>query len=177
MLKSAGSSTAMRAVLVFLPLLVLCGCGYTIIQDKGIMGGQVVYLDVPVFKNKSYEPIVPEFFTEAFTRELVTSGLFEINKSNTDSVLVGTITNVRTIPATLNKDGIAIEKTVFVDVFLVINKKDGAFVKSWGMADAETYRTEPINFEDFNKRAAVTRVAARLARRFSALLLTDIDKR
>jgi hypothetical protein len=177
MLKTFKRHVTACALFILLPLLALCGCGYTIVQDKGIMGGQVVNLDVPVFKNKSYEPLVPEFFTESFTRELVTSGLFEINKGNTDSVLVGTITNVRTIPATLSKDGIAIEKTVFVDVSLLLNKKDGAFIKHWAMADAETYRCEPINFEDFNKRAALTRVAARLARRFSALLLTDIDKR
>lgn len=177
MLKKLGQRASVWGLLMLLPLVTLCGCGYTIVQGTGIMGGEVVRLDVPVFKNKSFEPLVPEFFTEAFTRELVLSGLFEVNKGKSDSVLDGAIVNVRTVPTVLNKDGIATEKTVYVDLGLVLNKKDGTFIKSWGLGDAETYRCEPINFEDFNKREALKRVAARLARRYSALILTDIDKR
>jgi hypothetical protein len=177
MLTSFGGRAIGYALLILLSLVAVSGCGYSIVQGTGIMGGQVVHLDVPVFKNKSFEPLVPEFFTEAFTRELILSGMFEVNKGNTDSVLVGTITNVRTVPTTLNKDGIATEKTVFVDLALVLNKKAGTFIKNWGLGDSETYRAEPINVEDFNKRAALTRVAARLARRFSVLMLTEIEKR
>jgi len=177
MLKSFGRRAIGCALLMLLSLLAFGGCGYSIVQEKGIMGGQVVHLDVPVFKNKSFEPLVPEFFTEAFTRELILSGLFEVNKGRSDSVLDGTIVNVRSVPTTLNKDGIATEKTVYVDLGLVLNKKGGTFIKNWVLGDSETYRAEPINVEDFNKRAALTRVAARLARRFSVLVLTDIDKR
>lgn len=177
MLTRSATRSVASILLLLLSSLALSACGYSIVQEKGIMGGQVVHLDVPVFKNKSFEPIVPEFFTEAFTRELVLSGLFEVNRGKSDSLLEGTILNVRAVPSTLSKDGIATQKTVFVDLGLAMVKKEGRLIKNWRLSDSEVYDAEPTNFEDFNRRAALGRVAARMARRFSALILTDIEKR
>ena len=167
----------LRLIGMLLFFLVVVGCGYTIVQEKGVFQGEVVSLDVPVFKNNSFEPHVPGYFTDAFTRELVTSGLFDVNKEGSGNTLQGTIVTVYIVPTALSTQGIAVEKTVYANIALSLRKKDGTPVKSWVLSDAEAYRVEPINLEDFNKREALKRIAARIARRFSALLLTDIDRK
>ena len=166
-----------RLWMVLLLFLFVGGCGYTLVQEKGIFQGDVVSLDVPVFKNNSFEPHLPGYFTEAFARELVTSGLFDVNTGVPANALQGTIATVRIVPTALSSQGIAVEKTVTVTLTLALTKKDGKLIKNWVLGDAEPYRVEPINLEDFNKREALKRIAARIARRFSALILTDIDRK
>ncbi len=171
------SSGPVRLSGMFLLCLVIAGCGYSMVQEKGVFQGEVISLDVPVFKNNSFEPHVPGYFTEAFTHELITSGLFDVNKEGSENTLLGTIMTVYMVPTALSSQGIAVEKTVYANIALSLRKKDGRPIKSWVLSDSEAYRVEPINVEDFNKREALKRIAARIARRFSALLLTDIDRK
>ena len=167
----------LRLLASFLLFVTLASCGYTIVQEKGIFRGEVVSLDVPVFKNQSLEPQVSQFFTEAFTRELVTSGLFDINRPDASNSLQGTIATVRIVPSSLDKNGLAIEKTIFVNLTLGLSKRDGRFIKNWGLGDAEPYRVDDINLEDANKREAMKKIAGRMARRFAAWILADIDRK
>jgi hypothetical protein len=171
------SREPVRLLGILLLFLIAAGCGYTMVQEKGVFQGEVVSLDVPVFKNSSFEPHVPGYFTDAFTRELVTSGLFDVNKEGSVNTLQGTIVTVYMVPTALSSQGIAVEKTVYANIALSLTKKDGKPIKSWMLSDSEAYRVEPINLEDFNKREALKRIAARIARRFSALVLTDIDRK
>jgi len=177
MLTTRGRPVRKRSLVMLLLFLLVAGCGYTLVQEKGVFQGEVVSLDVPVFKNNSLEPHVPGYFTEAFTRELVTSGLFDVNKGDAASALLGTIVTVRMVPTALSSQGIAVEKTVYANLTLALTKKDGKLIRNWSLADAEPYRVDDINLEDFNKREALKRIAARIARRFSALILTDIDRK
>jgi hypothetical protein len=158
-------------------LVALVSCGYTIVQEKGIFQGEVTTVDVPVFRNQTLEPQISQFFTEAFSRELVTSGVFDINKEGASNTLQGTIAIVRAAPTALDKNGLAIEKTVFVTTSLALSKKEGRSIKSWTFADSEPYRVDDINLEDPNRRDALKRIASRIARRFSALALADIDRK
>ena len=158
--------------------LSLVSCGYTIVGGgQGIFQGEVVSLDVPVFKNRSLEPEVSQFFTQVFTRELVTTGLFDLNKPDASSILQGSITAVTIIPATLNANGLAIQKIVYVTLGLALSKKDGRSIKNWSLVDAEVYDVGDINLEDPNKKEALKRIAARMSRRFGALIIADIDRK
>jgi hypothetical protein len=159
-------------VLVALVFL-LTSCGYEVVRDKGIYGGDIASLSVPMFKNKSYEPHVPGFVTDAFTKELVNTGLFQINRPDSDAYVEGTVRRVRAIPYTVNKEGTVIEKRVDVYLDLALYRKDGTLLKRWSLTDFETYRAEVINYEEFNKQEALKKVSERLARRFSAALLMD----
>ncbi len=158
-------------------VLILASCGYTIVREKGIFKGEVVSVDVPVFKNQTLEPQVSQFFTEAFTKELVTSGIFDVNKEGSSNTLQGTIGSVRIIPDAFDANGLAIEKTIFVTVNLALSKKDGRFIKNWSFLDAEPYNCQDINLEDPNKKEALIRIAGRISRRFSAAILGDIDRK
>ena len=157
--------------------LILTSCGYTMVREKGIFQGEVISVDVPVFKNQSLEPQVSQFFTEAFTKELITSGLFDVNKTGASNTLRGSIDIIRIVPSAFDANGLAIQKTVFATVSLALLKKDGRSIKSWSLVDAEPYDVQDVNVEDPNKKLALTRIAARIARRFSAMILADIDRK
>jgi len=160
--------------LIALVLLVLlqAGCGYELVRDRSISGGEVVSVSLPVFKNRSLEPQVPAFFTDAFSRELAASGLVEINKPGSDGILQGTINSIMSAPSSLTSSGLAVEKVVTVNVGLTLAKPTG-IVRSWAFGDSEAYSVSDINLEDFNKKAALQRIAARMARRFHSQLVAD----
>ena len=80
--------------------------------DRGEQGGTITSLSVPVFKNQTFEPQVPQFFTEAFSQELAASGLVQLNKPNPDGVLQGTVTSVSATLAAMSGQGLAVSKVV-----------------------------------------------------------------
>jgi outer membrane lipopolysaccharide assembly protein LptE/RlpB len=152
-------------------LLLLSACGYELVRDRGIAGGEVISVSVPVFKNRSFEPRVPEFFTEAFSRQLASGGLVDINRTGSDAVLQGTIDSVVASTSSLSGTGVALEKMVTARITLVLTKPEGN-VRTWTFTDSEAYQANDINLEDFNKRAALQRIASRIARRFHAQLVS-----
>jgi outer membrane lipopolysaccharide assembly protein LptE/RlpB len=155
--------------------LFLSGCGYELVRDRGISSGgnsEVYSISVPIFKNKTYEPQVPAFFTEAFSRELASGGLVQINKAGSEATLQGSIDSINTTLSSLSGAGLAVEKQVSVLVSLRL-VKTGNVVRTWSYNDAEAYIASSINLEDFNRRAAIQRIATRIARRFHAQLVAD----
>ncbi len=156
------------SLLVCLALSV-SGCGYELVREKGIYGGRIVSLNVPVFRNLSFEPEVPGYFTEAFSLELAASGLVQINTSGADATLRGTITSITTGPGALSALGQSVQKTVTANISLTLVKEDKV-MRTWTFGDGEIYDASSINLEDFNRRAALQRIAARIARRFHSQL-------
>jgi outer membrane lipopolysaccharide assembly protein LptE/RlpB len=148
----------------------LVACGYEMVRDRGLSGGEIVSVSLPVFKNRSLEPQVPAFFTEAFSHELAASGLVQINRPVSDAVLQGTINSVVATISSKSSTGLAVEKVVTVAISLSLTKPTGV-ARSWSYSDSEAYAVNDINLEDFNKRAALQRIAARIARRFHAQLV------
>lgn len=162
-----------RISLILLFLGMLCGCGYELVKEKGIFGGDIALLSVPVFKNITYEPHASLYVTDAFSRELLSTGLFKIDREGTDGHLEGTIREIRTTPGSLNVGGLVIEKNLAMTLDLVLIGKDGKTIRRWTLTDTETYRTDVINSEDYNKRYALQKMSARMARRFCAGILVD----
>jgi outer membrane lipopolysaccharide assembly protein LptE/RlpB len=156
-------------ILVLLP----ASCGYQLVKDKGIYSGEITSLTVPVFKNKSFEAHAARYTTEAFTRELLNSGLFQVNKPNAEAYLEGTVKNVRTLPYTVSKVGLVNEKRIDVFVELSLFRQNGSLIKRWLLTDWDTFRADNPNYEELNKEDALRRVSDRLARRFAAALLME----
>jgi hypothetical protein len=156
------------AILLFLQW----GCGYELVRDKGIGAGggtDISSISVPVFKNRTFEPQMPVFFTEAFSRELAAGGLVQMNNSAAEATLQGTIDSLFTTLSSLSGTGLAVEKVVTTTVSLRLFK-DGNTARTWSFTDSEAYVVNDINLEDFNRRAALQRIAARMARRFHSQL-------
>lgn len=154
-------------------VVLLSGCGYELVKDKGIFSGEITTVAVPIFKNPTYEPHVSMYVTEAFTRELMGTGVFKLDRKGTDGYIEGTIKDIRILPNTLGKTGIVVEKKVYVDVELVLYRSNGAFIRRWVLSDNEVYRADVPNLEEYNKRTAYGRISDRMARRFSAAILVN----
>lgn len=152
---------------------MLSGCGYELVRDKGIFGGEITTLSLPIFKNITYEPHVSMYVTEAFSRELMGTGVFKLGREGTDGYIEGIITDIRILPNTLSNTGIVVEKQVFVTVELALYKSNGTFIRRWAFTDNAIYRADVPNVEEYNKRTAYGRVSDRMARRFSAAILVN----
>jgi hypothetical protein len=152
---------------------LISGCGYELVRDKGIFGGEITTVSLPIFKNPTYEPHVSKYVSQAFTKELMGTGVFKLDKAGTDGYIEGTIKDIRTIPNTLSKTGIVTEKKVFMDVELVLYRKNGTFIRRWTFSDNEVYRADVPNIEEYNKRTAYEKISERMARRFSAAILVN----
>lgn len=151
--------------------VLVSGCGYELVKEKGIYGGDITSIYVPVFKNNSFEPMVSGLFTQAFSQELAGSGLFQINKPDADATLQGTINTVATAPGAIGATAQTVQKSVTAIVVLTLRGKQGKLLKTWSFGDGEVYDASSINLEDPNRRAALQRIAMRIARRFHAQVL------
>ncbi len=159
-------------LLSLVAFLVLTACGYTLVRDKGIFGGEITSVSLPVFKNNTFEPHASGYFTDAFSREMASSGLLQINRPGADASLAGTITGITVTPGSLNIQGVAVQKVATVYLTVVLTKQ-GNVVKTWSLGDSEPYLVNDVNLEDFNKRQALQRIAERMARRFHSQVLAD----
>ena len=161
---------------VFLATLLvtlLCSCGYQLVREKGIFGGDITSLYISVFKNATYEPNISQYVTDAFSKELLSTGLFTLNRESSDGYLQGTVTKITMLPTSLSIAGLAIEKVVSLEVSITLSERMANVVKNWGFSDSETYRVDNIDSEEYNRKDAIKRLSARMARRFSSFLLVD----
>ena len=154
-------------------LLILGACGYQLIGGKGIYGGDISSVYISIFKNSTYEAHVAQPVTDSFSRELLSTGLFTVNKDAADSYMKGDITKIVTLPSSLGADGVVIEKIVTVTVQVSLYQKSGKLVKEFALSDSEIYRVENVSAEEYNRREAIRRLSARMARRFSSQLLLE----
>ncbi len=152
---------------------LLFSCGYQLVREKGIFGGDITSLYLSIFKNSTYEPHISEYVTSAFSHELLTTGLFTLNKEGSDGYLQGTITDIKIQPASLSIAGLAIEKNVTLQLDIALYRKNGTFIKRWTLSDTQTYRVDNIDIEEYNKKDAITILSARMARTFSSFLLAN----
>lgn len=154
-------------------MFVLYSCGYQLISEKGIFGGDISSLYVPVFKNRTFEPHASLYVTDAFTKEFISSGLFKINKQDSDGYIEGSIRTIRITPSAMSGTGVVVEKSMIVEIDLSLFRRNGAFIKKWTLSETEIYRTDEINSEDYNKRDALRRMSERMARKFTSAILVD----
>ncbi|MCX8022592.1 MAG: LPS assembly lipoprotein LptE [Syntrophorhabdaceae bacterium] len=154
-------------------LLILPSCGYQLVREKGIFGGEISSISIGMFKNMTFDPHVSMYVTDAFTKEIVSSGLFKINQGGGDGYIEGSIRSIRIAPTSMNALGVIVEKNMTVVVDLALYRSNGNLIKRWAMTEMEVYRTDDVNAEDYNKRDAISRLSARMARKFVSILLID----
>jgi hypothetical protein len=153
----------------------VCSCGYQLVGlgGRGIYGGDITSVSLGAFKNVTYEPHASLYVTDAFSQELLGMGLFDLNKPDADGYIQGVIRRILIQPSSMNSQGVVIQKMATMDVEVVLNKKDGTFIKRWFFTDSEPYNTDDVQAEDFNKRNAFQIISGRMARKFTAVLLVE----
>ncbi len=162
-----------RLPLFFLILLFLSSCGYKIVREKGINRGEIRSIYVSAFKNSTFEPHISMYVTDAIVSELISLGLFEINRPNYEATLEGVISKIKVRPQSLDKKGFAVEKKVEVEVDIFLKRASGQLIKKWSLVENETFRSDNPNYEDYNKREAIKRAAEKIARRLCSLLFME----
>jgi hypothetical protein len=162
-------------LLVVMITMAAGSCGYQLVGlgGRGIYGGDITSVSLGAFKNITYEPHASLYVTDAFSQELLSMGLFDLNKPDADGYIQGLIRRILIQPSSMNSQGVVIQKTTTMDVELILNKKDGTFIKRWFFTDSEPYNTDDVQAEDFNKRAAFQIISGRMARKFTAALLVE----
>lgn len=173
MFRVRGLMTCIKAFILIVLLFFIHGCGYQLVNEKGLYSGEIKSIYVPVFKNITYEPHVSLYLTDAFTRQLMSTGLLVVNQKNADTYLEGVLKNIRSIPNAFDKNGIIIEKNLLIGVEVSLFKKDGNLIRKWSYSDNQNYRADNLDLEDFNKREAIAIVSDRVAKRFCASILTE----
>lgn len=153
-------------------LLTLPACGYQLIGGKGIYGGEISSIYISIFNNLTFESSIAQPVTDSFSKELLMTGLFTINKENADAYIKGDIKNITTSPNALATDGTVIEKVVSVELILTLYQRNGKLIKQFGLSDYEYYSIQNMAEESY-RREAIRRMSARMARRFSAQLLLE----
>lgn len=78
------------ASLLLVASLLVGGCGYSL---RGSLPAHIKTVHVPVLQNKTQEPGIEDFVTQALTEAVVTSGRVKIapNATQADAVLEGSI--------------------------------------------------------------------------------------
>jgi hypothetical protein len=150
---------------------LMSGCGYELVKEKGIYGGEISSIYLPVFKNNSFEPLASGVFTQAFSMEMAGSGLFQLNKADADATLQGNIMAVTTSPGPIGATGQTVQKVVSANISLTLTKQ-GKRLKTWSFSDSDVYDASTINIEEPGRRAALQRIAMRIARRFHIQVLS-----
>jgi outer membrane lipopolysaccharide assembly protein LptE/RlpB len=153
-------------------LFMAGACGYQLIGGKGIYGGEISSIYISIFNNSTFESSISQPVTDSFAKELLMTGLFTINQTNADAYIKGNINNVTTVPNALATDGTVIEKTVSVSMVVSLYQRNGKLIKNFGLSDYEYYKIQG-GAEEYNRREAIRRMSARMARRFSAQLLLE----
>jgi hypothetical protein len=162
-----------RVVTALVLALMVSSCGYQLVGGKGIYGGDIKTISLSAFKNATYEPHVSFYVTNAFSRELATMGLFDLNAPNADAYLEGTIRRIIISPSAMSSAGLVIEKQASMNVEIALYRKNGSFIKKWTFNDTEPYVVNDVAAEDYNKRNAIEVISGRVARKFSAALLVE----
>jgi outer membrane lipopolysaccharide assembly protein LptE/RlpB len=153
-------------------LFMAGACGYQLIGGKGIYGGEISSIYISIFTNSTFESSIAQPVTDSFAKELLASGLFTINQSNADAYIKGNIQTITTAPNALATDGTVIEKSVAVSLVVSLFQRNGKLVKNFTLSDYEYYKIQS-GAEEYNRREAIRRLSARMARRFSAQLLLE----
>lgn len=104
-------------------LLILSSCGYHMAGTGSYLTAGMKSIFIPVFENKTMEPIVEEELTPAVIREFIKDGRIEVvDRSRADMVLKGSIVSYKETPISFDASQNVLEYRVTVTTHLVLLK-------------------------------------------------------
>ena len=107
-------------VLLF-SLLILSSCGYHMAGTGSHLTAGVKTIFIPVFENKTMEPIIEEELTTAVIREFLKDGRIEVaDSSRADMVLKGSVVSYKETPVSFDAAQNVLEYRVTVTTHLIL---------------------------------------------------------
>ena len=102
-------------------LLLLSSCGYHMAGTGGHLSAGVKSIFIPVFENKTMEPIIEEELTTAVIREFLKDGRIEVAESSrADMVLKGSVVSYKETPVSFDAAQNVLEYRVTVATHLTL---------------------------------------------------------
>lgn len=107
-------------VLLF-SLLILQACGYHMAGTGSHLTAGVKSIFIPVFENKTMEPIIEEELTTAVIREFLKDGRIEVAESTrADTVLKGSVVSYKETPVSFDAEQNVLEYRITVTTHLIL---------------------------------------------------------
>lgn len=158
-------------------LLLPASCGYRLGLPSGNSSVPFQTIAVPLFSNESQEPRVENILTEAFRDRLLSvSGVRLCSFGEADALLKGTVRSVEISPVAVNKDFLAMEYRIHLDLSVSLERqRDGKILWRLEKVEDETRfhaSSDALLFKD-NREEALTRLSQSLSQRIVDQILLD----
>ena len=150
-------------------ILIICfsACGYHFAGSTGNLPPEIRTIAIPLFSNKTFEPRIENYFTNALIDEFLERGRVKIEKrTKSDATLVGIIISYKNSPISFDKNDRVVEyrATVIINTSLKRNDNDMILWESPGLTGRWQYMvSSDITVTDVNEIEAVKKIAADLA--------------
>ena len=124
-MKIIGYSRVVAIPALLCSLLILSACGYHMAGTGGHLTPGMKSVFIPVFENKTMEPIVEEELTPAVIREFLHDGRIEVvDRSRADMVLEGSVVSYKETPVSFDASQNVREYRITVTTHLILLKNN-----------------------------------------------------
>jgi len=157
-----------RIIFLLLFFVGLVGCGYHFIGSSDVLSG-IHSIAIPYFENKSYEPGLERYMTEALVNEFVKSRTVSIvDEGDADAVIRGTIGLFKEFVIAYDKNDNALEYLTQVELDVALERRDTGEIiwRNKELFHLEEYRvSSEIAVTEANKGYAIRKAAVEMAER------------
>lgn len=124
-MKIIGYSRAVAIPALLCSLLILSACGYHMAGTGSHLTPGMKSVFIPVFENKTMEPIVEEELTPAVIREFLHDGRIEVvDRSRAEMVLEGSVVSYKETPISFDASQNVLEYRITVTTHLILLKNN-----------------------------------------------------
>lgn len=156
----------MKKVIILFFILFLSACGYHLAGKGGHIPDNIKSIGIPVFVNKTMEPIVEEEFTPLVIREFMKdSRIRVVDRREADLILDGSVTSYKESPLSFNEAQEALEYRITVTAHIKLTRQDSNSVL-WekDVAKSSEYRVSSDVMETKTKKLlAIKQIALNLS--------------
>ena len=146
-------------------LLILPACGYHMAGTGSHLTPGMKSVFIPVFENKTMEPIVEEELTPAVIREFLQDGRIEVvDRSRADMVLEGSVVSYKETPISFDASQNVLEYRIMVTTHIVLLKNNS--LSLWGKditSTAEYAVSSDVMTTRVSKLSALREIARNLS--------------
>lgn len=131
-----------RKVIVVIFLFVVMGCGYQLVGKESHVPSGMNSLAIPTFVNRTHEPGIEIFFTEAFLKELIFDRRVKIvDRREADATLEGVINSFSIQSVSYDQSGQVLEYQTSIVVDLVLRRQTGEIAwREANLSETQWYR-------------------------------------
>jgi outer membrane lipopolysaccharide assembly protein LptE/RlpB len=120
-MKIIGYSRVAAIPALLCSLLILSACGYHMAGTGSHLTPGMKSVFIPVFENKTMEPIVEEELTPAVIREFLHDGRIEVvDRSRADMVLEGSVVSYKETPISFDASQNVLEYRITITTHLIL---------------------------------------------------------